>query len=895
MDWAPEIPVKTISKHGPATQGKGMTMARTAFMPTNLPALIRTMVGRIGLRSVIKPSREDETVGIAKNAPQQGVDRSAWIEMLDAVGLHEIRHRQTQIAPEAALASPAQVQHFLDDVRGLAQEFNRLSREHGLGVTVDPSGLVVRVQAGYHDPVAAYFDGSDLGGRVYENQIDTLARAHLSLLREPAAPHVILGMMQSGKTLTAILLLWHAVIFYLMTGIALSPLYLLPDFIDQEAQAGVELERFLLFYGFLEFRFDRSMCTALPACAGDGRDALGHTPTLSLTTPQIHPHFTALPTLRTYLSTVLHLEGPAAMIVRRSQSFGALDRQLERMISHALVPMPVLDEVQYGAAGSGVRRCLTAQIMERIEALTVHGRPPRVISTSATPFAETGPQAVRVVRQRLPDDYCGITHFKGESFPGAENARPLPIFSFSEARDAFDLPMIGQINMNFYTQSIAGRLSLGLFRKWASKTGYAIAPGSAAETATAYAAFVVDSLRTIVLRLAMANGGLAHTGKPRGLCVRVRNNNAEASALVERLGLDADGIDVIAFFGPLNGRSLRQLIAERPHPARPYLIVVTARARMSNAVPREVEHFIDFTERNTEYNALLQGFVGRAMGAGKRSAVILSDDNARILRDYIATGGEMTMRATRHGYNIGTISRAQETPVLRIERGKHPRFDKMLDVVQMMIVDHGVRGGHKFPSLVAPWLNQIYGRDVKCMLPLLNLVWFYKIDEIIAEQPDLVVPGFAGTARLAGIGDEVRDRDGRTYRYIYDPAYPDFVKVGLRTTDAKGGRGLRHGVLRKGRSSTAIDLSNNSPRSVDHMEPCLGLTAIRGDRYKLDYIDLPLAETARTPTRGVTQVLPTEAHFMNALLAPCEVMQRTYGRAADVKAARMSRAQEMHR
>ena len=869
-------------------------MARSALMPTKWPALIRTIAGRMGLRGKIQRSRGSE-IDIAKNPPPQGVDRSSWITMLDAVGLHDIRHRQTQTTSGTALVTPAQITHFLDDVHGLVQEFNRLSRQHGLGVEVDPGSLVARVRAGYHAPVAAYFDASDLGGRVYDNQIDTLARAHLSLLREPAAPHVILGMMQSGKTLTAILLLWHAVIFYLMTGIALSPLYLLPDFIDQEAQTGVELERFLLFYGLLEFRFDRNACTALPACAGDAWDALGHKPTLSLTTPQIHPHFAALPNLRTYLSTVLQLEGPAEMIVRRTRSFRALDRQLKRMIAHRLVPMPVLDEVQYGAAGSGVRRCLTAQIMERIEALTVHGRPPRAISTSATPFAETGPQAVRVVRQRLPDDYSGITHFKGESFPGAENARPLPIFSFSEAREAFDLPMIGQINMNYYTQAVAGRLSLGLFRKWANKTGYAIAPGSAAEIATAYAAFVVDGLRAIMLRFVLENGGLAHTGKPRGLCIRVRNNNAEAAALVERLALDADGIDVIAFFGPLNGRSLRQIIAGRAHPDRPYLVVVTARARMSNAVPREVEHFIDFVERNTEYNALLQGFVGRAMGAGKRSAVILSDDNAQILRDYIRTQGEMTMRATRHGYNIGSTARAQETPVLRIERGKHPRFDEMLDHVQMMIVNHGVRGGPRFPSLVVQWTNQIYGRDVRSMLPLLRLVQIFGIDKAIAEQPDLVAQGFAGTARLAGVGDEVRHSDGRTYRYVHDPAHPDFVKVALRTTDAKGGRGLRHSVFRQGREPTAMDLLNNSPRSVDHLEPCLGLTAIRGDHYRLEYIDMPLADTALTPARGVTQVLPTEAHFMNALLAPCEVLQRTYGRAADVSAVKMSRAQEMHR
>lgn len=810
-----------------------------------------------------------------------GTPREAWISGLGEARPRDIRARRVEQQLARAQMPEGDIALFLDDVTALCQEFNRIARANGLGVTVDPTTLIARVRAGHHAPVQAYFDDSGFGGRVYDNQIETLAHAHLSLLRDPLAPHVILGAMQSGKTMTAILLLWHAAIFYLMTGIPLSPLYLLPDFIAQEAQTGAELERFMLFYGLLEFRFDRAAFTALPACAGDEWSAMGWPPALSTSSPILDPAFVVSPNLQTYLHAVLHVESLRGLIVRRSKSFAALDRQLERMDRHDLVPMAILDEVQYGAAGTPARICTTGQTLARINALTVDGRAPRYICTSATPFSETEPQAVRVIRQVLPEDYLGLTAFKGVRFPGHERARALPVLSLSEAGAHYAIPELPQINLRYYAQARAGRLDMSAFRAWSRKCGYLIPAQRVTSTEADYVAHVEAGLGATLERLVAENGGRAANGKPRGVCVRLRNNNADTQAMIGRLGLDEDAIEIVRFFGDTEGQSLRELLAGRRHPERPFLIVVTARARMADSFPREVECFIEFGERTADYNALLQGFVGRAMGAGKRTTVILSDENARILREYATSHGRLTIRASKHGYNVGKAERAREAHSVRLVRGRHPQIDAVLDLVQGTVVDHGVRkvrDAKSYPGFMTNGLNRLYGRDVDRKIPLLRILREHGIGSIVAHDLDLVMPGYAGRARIAEAGDTIRHSDGRIYGYACDETDPDFITVGLRNSGEKGSRGERGGVFRKGRTPSLNDTLSRKSRAIDHLEPSLVLTSDGGEYYRLVSIDIPLVAPVRAANRGVLRVMPVEEHFMSHLLTPCEEFVRDYDR-----------------
>lgn len=790
------------------------------------------------------------------------------------LGDTDLKNRRARRAAEGG-ASAGQVAAFLIAIDSFVHDFNLYAAREGLGLSVNARALKARVRGGYHAPVIAYFDGSETGGRIYDNQIETFARVHAALLRDPVSPHLILGAMQSGKTGSAILLTIHALAFYLMTGIPLSPLYLLPDFLGQEAQTGTELERFMLFYGLLEFRFDRTTFTAIPTCAGDEWDAMGHPPALCTTSPVLDRGFAKTPNLRTYLEAVLHVAQARDLIVRRSKGSAPLDRQMARMQAHDLVPLPILDEVQYGAVGTNGRASLTKRIKDRLEAVSVNGRAPRYVCASATPFVEKGKAVMKTVWQRLPANYSGIVHFLGDAYPGHEQARPLPVYGFSAFAEAHDLPMLRQINLGHYAKAASGRLDLAAFRAWGREVGYIAGNVRTTLVAKAYVDFVEDGLGAIVRKLARMEDGLAANGRPRGLCLRLRNNNAAATKLLARLNLEAHGIDVVRFFGKLDGRSLRQVIATRARPDLPYLVVVTARARMADAFPAEVEHFIDCVDKTADYNALLQGFVGRAMGANKTSTVILTDENATVLHDYVATRGSLQIPATPHGHNVGATTPARETTVYRVKRGDHPRTDAFLDEIQHRIVDRCIRtqAGAKFPRLERRQLDHLYGRSVDLHVNLLALVRDFGLNDLIREQPALIMGGFAGTARIAGALDQVRHPDGTLYGYVCDPTDPDFIKIGLRTTDAKDGRGWRTDVFRKGREASELDRLHNKPRALDHLEPSLGLTPTETGLYRLDYVDLPLATSVRVAGEGTMTVLAAAGHFEDRE-APCERLVR---------------------
>jgi hypothetical protein len=120
---------------------------------------------------------------------------------------------------------------------------------------------------------------------------------------------------------------------------------------------------------------------------------------------------------------------------------------------------------------------------------------------------------------------------------------------------------------------------------------------------------------------------------PVGLCIRAFNDNAKTRQLVENLKLDKKRIEVLPYYGQeTSGVSVKRAIAQREHPELPYLILVTNRARMADAFPKEVRFFMDLAQRASDLNSLLQGLLGRACGYGKqrRDAEPATRGNARV-------------------------------------------------------------------------------------------------------------------------------------------------------------------------------------------------------------------------------------------------------------------------
>ena len=109
------------------------------------------------------------------------------------------------------------------------------------------------------------------------------------------------------------------------------------------------------------------------------------------------------------------------------------------------------------------------------------------------------------------------------------------------------------------------------------------------------------------------------------------NNNIRSRQLLQSLYLPASEIEVvIEYFGSdhrggflassahsASGSTLKEL---------PFMIAVTNRARMGDAFPREVEWFLEFSNKAANLNALLQGLLGRACGYDKRSTVVMSEE-----------------------------------------------------------------------------------------------------------------------------------------------------------------------------------------------------------------------------------------------------------------------------
>jgi hypothetical protein len=121
-----------------------------------------------------------------------------------------------------------------------------------------------------------------------------------------------------------------------------------------------------------------------------------------------------------------------------------------------------------------------------------------------------------------------------------------------------------------------------------------------------------------------------------------------------RVNLDPRQIEVLEYYGSeTSGISVKRAVARRKHPELPYLIIVTSRARMADAFPKQVRFFMDLAKQASNLNALLQGLLGRACGYDKDSLVVLSDANSEIVDAYIATEGGYVHKTSNHSVPVG--------------------------------------------------------------------------------------------------------------------------------------------------------------------------------------------------------------------------------------------------
>lgn len=551
------------------------------------------------------------------------------------------------------------VAEYVKHLEDIERVFNDQARELGLGVQLSAAGAIASLKTGTGVArVMKFCEREDDTGVLHAAQLMTALNCVGELLTAPQRNGLVLGAMQSGKTTTSIALQFAGPIVYLLTERCLYPIYLITSHTSQEDQTKIEISRFFEFYGELAVKIDEEhQCTLIQYLQIAKRGV-------------VDPVFAFSPTINMYREHVLKRALPDTMMGPRLEDFiqrrapGESIRRIADLCRRAnekgFAPLLIIDEPQFGASDRLVevdgeierRACVLLQIFNRIdEALGDDAKDRVFIGLSATPYELHDIEAVWKVKQFLTSAYTGFNYFGGRVIDAEADVTPPKTISFADFGKEIGLPFLEDVALNVYDGDARA------FDRFARKTGYD-------GTHSAYRMKVEATLRDAILL--MSKNGASPTG---GICIRLFNNNIRSHRLIERLSLPSDQIEVIEYFGSDHrGHSVKRAIRQRKRPDLPFLISVTNRARMGDAFPGEVEWFLEFSKKAANLNALLQGLLGRACGYGKRSTVVMSEDNAQLVEDYKREQGNYIYKTSRHSRVVGPYRRGAPTSLIRIHR-----------------------------------------------------------------------------------------------------------------------------------------------------------------------------------------------------------------------------------
>jgi hypothetical protein len=571
------------------------------------------------------------------------------------------------------------VGEYIDHLKKIEATFNERAQELGLGVRLDSSGAIASVKnRNGIARVMRFCDREDDSGVLHDAQLMTALDCIGELLTSPRNNGLVLGAMQSGKTTTSLALQFAGPIVYLLTQRALYPIYLITSHTSQEDQTKHEITRFLEFYGELAIAIDEERrCTLIEYVRRF----------------KIDPVFEYSPTINTYREHVLKKALPDTFMGPRLDDFiqrRVIGESIRRVAdlcrqanSKGFAPLLIIDEPQYGASDrlvkveDGIERrpCVMLQIFDRIKDALGSDVPDRVfVGLSATPFELHDIEAVWTVPQCLTSAYSGFNYFGGRVIDEEADVTPPRTVTFAKFGAEIGLPFLGDVSLSAYDAEPE------VFDRFAEKTGYV---GTQAE----YRHAVEQTLRAAILHMAQSG-----SSPSTGICIRLFNNNRRSHQLLQNLYLPRNEIDVIEWFGSdYRGRSVKRAIRQRANPNLPFLIAVTNRARMGDAFPRDVEWFLEFSNKAANLNALLQGLLGRACGYHKNSTVVMSEENVRIVEDYKSTSGGYIYLTSPHSTIVGPHRRGAPITLLRVRRDMDDAVvKKFFDEIDKRVVDRHV-------------------------------------------------------------------------------------------------------------------------------------------------------------------------------------------------------------
>ncbi len=555
-----------------------------------------------------------------------------------------------------------QIGEYERHLRTVCEVFNGAAERLGLSVRMNPDKAIAAIDVNLGE-IAPFWSRVDDTGIVHEAQLKTAVECLAKLLNSSERCGHVLGAMQSGKTTTSLTLQWAGPVLYLLTGARLYPFYIISNQTNHEDQTKAELERFSAYYGNLELRM-------VDGATPTGIDAMfARSSTLSTYRKYV------LRDAMDYVQPVAPLDDLVHRRVQGHQGVQQIVSLCRRASEQDYQPLMIIDEPQFGASdrivvgpdGSRRRPCLLQQIFQQIEEVVgVDRTDHRFIGLSATPFELNDLSRVWEVRQSLAEGYSGFNVFNGAAIDAEIDVTPPKTLGLSQFAERVGLPFVADISMAAYDGSPT------VFARHAKRIEF---NGDQED----YQDEVVNAFKEAIEKTLEF---YADDDRPVGFCVRAFNDNARTDALIARLGLGGEQVEIIRYYGArATGVSVKKMISRRQHPELPYIVFVTNRARMADAFPADVRFFVDLAQKAQDLNALLQGLLGRACGYGKASTVVLSDFNAQIVEAYQETGGGYVMKTSRHSITVGGgLRRGAPTGMVKLR-------DDMPDAVVQSFLD----------------------------------------------------------------------------------------------------------------------------------------------------------------------------------------------------------------
>lgn len=439
-----------------------------------------------------------------------------------------------------------------------------------------------------HARAIAYENRVEEFGVVHPNQLSVLADCIRAIIDAPDKHISILGAMQSGKTTASFTLHWIAPIIYLLTGTKIYISHLLTNQHSHEDQTRTEMEYFFNYYAWLPISCKKSL--KLQNEQGTQDENFFKSASLEL--------YTELFLKRHNLVTILDVN----KILRRTAGKN-VDRIKEICIESKtldLKPILLVDEPQWGSKSTKEKSSVLSRMVKVFDD-EIGDKLYSLVGLSATPFGiHSLEERFSPITMPLPDTYSGFNFFEGKPIDKNANITPPTTMSFQEfgikhgINDLFDL--------------------------------------NAKEWSTERTKTVPESLSKMIEKIVSLPNPW---DEPRGICIRAINNNKETEKLADELSVDKNKVEVLVYNSTTSQKSsIKKTIFNRKNKHLPFVLFVSGSARLGDAFPKSVDHFIELTAKTGFYNSLLQGLLGRACGHGKKSTVIMSSENIFSIRDY---------------------------------------------------------------------------------------------------------------------------------------------------------------------------------------------------------------------------------------------------------------------